>query len=201
MSRGSTTKTAILSDALDLASIEGLEGLSIGELASRTGMSKSGLFAHFGSKEELQLATLKAGVERFIAIVIKPALQEPRGLARIAALFHNWLAWASGAGPRGGCVLLAASVEWDDKEGPVRDYLVGTQSEWLGFLAEAAHLAVGTGEFRRDLDVMQFAHELNAIYLNFHLATRLLRDPDARARAERAFARLLRDARHAPSSA
>lgn len=201
MTKGDITKAAILNDALDLASVVGLEGLSIGELASRTGMSKSGLFAHFGSKERLQLATLKAGVGRFIELVIKPALQVPRGVARIEALFDNWLAWASGAGPRGGCVLLAASVEWDDKQGPVRDYLVGTQSEWLGFLAEAAHLAVGTGEFRRDLDVMQFAHELNAIYLNFHLATRLLHAPDAPVRAQDAFARLLRDARVSPPSA
>lgn len=199
MAKGATTRDAILRDALDTASVLGLEGLSIGALAQRIGMSKSGLFAHFGSKAQLQLATLKAGVQRFIEIVIRPALGAPRGTARISALFDNWLAWASGVGPPGGCVLLAASVEWDDKEGPVRDYLVGTQREWLGFLAEAAHLAVGTGEFRKDLDCMQFAHEMNAIYLDYHLSTRLLRDPDAHARARRAFARLLDDARdHAP---
>jgi AcrR family transcriptional regulator len=174
------------------ASVEGLEGLSIGALARQTGMSKSGLFAHFGSKSDLQLATLKAGVERFIEIVIRPALKAARGVPRITALFENWMAWASGLGPPGGCVLLAASMEWDDKVGPVRDYLVGTQRAWLGFLAEAAHLTVSTGEFPMD---MQFAHGLNAIYMDFHLSTRLLRDPEAPARARRAFARLLDDAR------
>jgi AcrR family transcriptional regulator len=201
MSKGDRTRDAILRDALDTASVYGLEGLSIGALAKRTGMSKSGLFAHFGSKADLQLATLKAGVQRFIQIVIQPALKAPRGVARITGLFDNWLGWASGLGPPGGCVLLAASMEWDDKEGPVREYLVGTQQEWLGFVAEAAHLTVTTGEFHSDVDCMQFAHDLNAIFMDFHLSTRLLRDPEAPTRAQRALTRLIDDARRRTPSA
>jgi len=195
MTKGEETKAAVLSEALDMASIEGFEGLSIGALAARTGMSKSGLFAHFGSKEQLQLATLQTGVSRFTEVVIDRALQAPRGLGRVQALFENWLEWATKLGPSGGCVLLAASVEWDDKEGPVRDYLVKAQNNWLAVLAGAAKRAVGTKEFREDLDCELFANELNATYLNFHMATRLLRDPKARDRARQAFARLLEDAR------
>lgn len=178
-----------------MASVEGFEGLSIGELASRTGMSKSGLFAHFGSKEQLQLATLEAGVSRFTEVVIDRALHVPRGTERLQVLFDNWLEWATKLGPPGGCVLLAASIEWDDKEGPVRDYLVKSQRDWIAFLAGTAKKAVGTKEFREDLDCELFANELNAIYLNFHMATRLLRDPHAEHRARQSFARLLEDAR------
>jgi AcrR family transcriptional regulator len=179
----------------------GLNGLSIGALAAHTGMSKSGLFRHFGSKEELQVATLKAGVDRFMDVVVRPALRAPRGVARVRALFTRWLDWETEKGLEGGCLFIAASIELDDQPGAARDYLVTTQGEWLGFLAESARRAVEVGDFRPDLDVAQFAHEFNAIFLGFHQAHRLMQDPVAARRARRQFDRLLQDASHAATPA
>jgi AcrR family transcriptional regulator len=194
MQKGDRTRDAILREAVELASVVGLNGVTIGSLAGHTGLSKSGLFGHFGSKEQLQLATLQAGVARFTDSVIAPALQRPRGLARLRALFDAWLAWSDDGGPTGGCILVAAGVEVDDQPGPTRDYLVDTGRRWLDFLAGAARLAIDEGEFRPDLDGVQFAHELNAIYLGFHHARRLLRDPTAKRRAWTAYDRLIEDA-------
>ncbi len=180
---------------MDLASLAGLGGLTIGALAEHTGLSKSGLFAHFGSKATLQIETLKAAAERFLAAVVRPALSEPRGEPRVRALFERWLAWSSTAGAPGGCVFVAASVELDDREGPVRDYLVEAQAGWFDIIARTARLGVESGNFRADLDVRLFAHELQSLFLGYHFARRLLRHPDAEARARAAFERLLRDAR------
>lgn len=195
MPKGARTRHTILREAVDLASVVGLQGLTIGSLATHTGLSKSGLFAHFGSKQHLQLATLEAVTERFREVVIRPALTRPRGLARIRALFENWLNWNDQAGPRGGCLFAQAAAELDDQPGPAREYVASAQRQWLEFLAGAARRAIATGEFRRTLDCVQFTHDLNAIYLGFHQARRLLRDPLARTRARRAFHRLLEDAR------
>jgi AcrR family transcriptional regulator len=194
MSKGSDTRQTILREAGNLASINGLSGVTIGALASHTGMSKSGLFRHFGSKDELQVATLKATIDRFIETVVRPALHTPRGLPRVRVLFERWLAWATGAGLPGGCLFIAASVELDDHPGQARDYLVETQHDWLELLATCGRKAVETGEFRTDLDCDQFAHEFNSILLGFHQAHRLLRDPGAAVRASRQFDRLVEDA-------
>lgn len=194
MTKGDRTRDAILDEAIDLASVVGLEGLSIGELAHRTGLSKSGLFAHFGSKETLQVEVLRAGFGRFADTVVRPALDAPRGLARVRALFDGWLEWTTYC-MSGGCLMVAASVELDDRQGPARDYLVETQREWLQFLAGAAERATRTGEFRADLDHEQFAHEFNSILLGYNQARRLLRDPVAETRARRAFERLIEDAK------
>lgn len=177
-----------------MASIQGLGGLSIGGLASRTGLSKSGLFAHFGSKERLQVETLKAAAGVFIASVVTPAMERPAGTPRIQALFANWLAWASSRGRHGGCIFVAASVEMDDQDGPVRDYLVWSQGEWLKILARAAERAVALSEFRHDLDTRQFAHDVYSTMLGFHHSTRLMRDPKADLRAHVAFDRIVADA-------
>jgi AcrR family transcriptional regulator len=201
MHKGETTRSAILSEAANLASIMGLNGLSIGALAAHTGMSKSGLFRHFGSKEDLQVATLKAGVDRFMEVVVRPALKARRGMARVRELFGRWLDWETEKGLEGGCLFIAASIELDDQPGAARDYLVATQGEWLGFLAEAARRAVEVGDFRPDLDVTQFAHEFNAIFLGFHQAHRLMKDPHAAQRAHRQFERLVQDATHAATPA
>jgi AcrR family transcriptional regulator len=201
MTKGETTRDAILGEAANLASITGLNGLTIGTLAAHTGMSKSGLFRHFGSKEDLQVATLKAGVDRFMAVVVRPALKAPRGMARVRELFTRWLAWETDKGLEGGCLFIAASIELDDQPGAARDYLVTNQAAWLGFLAEAARRAVEAGDFRPDLDPAQFAHEFNAIFLGFHQAHRLMRDPDAAHRAHRQFDRLVEDASRVPSPA
>lgn len=195
MPKGDDTRTAILEEAANLASVMGLNGLTIGTLASHTGMSKSGLFRHFGSKEALQVATLRAGVDLFTSVVVRPALKAPRGLARVRALFDRWLDWETGKGLAGGCLFIAASIEMDDRPGEVRDYLVATQREWLDLIARTARYAFEAGDLRPDLDVDQFAHELNAVVLGFHQAHRLMRDPAAVRRARIQFDRLVRDAR------
>jgi AcrR family transcriptional regulator len=201
MSKGTDTRTAILDEAANLASLNGLNGLTIGSLAAHTGMSKSGLFRHFGSKEELQVATLRAGVERFTETVIRPALKAPRGLARVRAVFEHWLEWGTNQGFAGGCIFIPASFELDDQPGAARDYLVTTQQDWLDLLAATAQRAAEAGDFRGDLDTTQFAHEFNTILLGFNQAHRLMRDPHAADRALSQFERLIKDASHAPQPA
>lgn len=195
MTKGDETRSAILAQAANLASLMGLNGLTIGTLASHTGMSKSGLFRHFGSKEQLQVDTLKAGVDRFTQVVVRPALKAPRGEKRVRTLLEGWLDWSTGGGLEGGCLFVAASAELDDQPGVVRDYLVATQTEWLEFIARVAATGIETGDFRSDLDLEQFAYEFNALLLAFQQAHRLLRDPKARERAAFHFERLIRDAR------
>lgn len=195
MTKGRDTRGTILSAALAQASEIGLGALSIGGLAERVGMSKSGLFAHFGSKEDLQVAVLDDAVERFIALVIAPALKEPRGEPRVRALFERWLVWSKQDFQPGGCIFLAASAELDDQPGPARDRLVASQRDWLEVLAGAARIAVEEGHFRRGLDAQQFAFELYAIALGLHQYVRLMRDGKAEKRARAAFGRLLADAR------
>lgn len=194
MNKGHRTKDTILGESANLASILGLSGLTIGSLANHTGMSKSGLFRHFGSKEQLQIETLESGVDRFATAVIHPALKTARGLGRLQTLFDRWLAWATGQGLPGGCLFIAASVELDDQPGAARDYLVTTQRQWLDLIATTARKTIETGQFRPDLDCDQFAHEFNAILLGFHQASRLMLDPRAGDRARAQFERLLRDA-------
>jgi AcrR family transcriptional regulator len=193
MSKGERTREAILGHALDLASVVGLEGLSIGALASHSGLSKSGLFAHFGSKEALQLATLKAASNTFVAEVMAPARAKPQGVERLRAIFENWLAWTERHD--GGCLFVTAAVELDDRSGPARDYLVGMQRSWLSALARQATHAARQGELRADLDGEQFAFEMYGIYLGYHNARRLQRDPDAQRRARIAFDALLQNYR------
>jgi AcrR family transcriptional regulator len=191
MRKGDRTKTLILNDALAVAGEVGLEGLSIGALASRLGLSKSGLFAHFGSKEDLQLATLRHSQERFEQTVFRPALASPRGLPRLRTLFENWLGWIARTERPGGCVILAASVEYDDRPGPVRDALVAGQRELRGALAKAVRLAIEAGHLRPDTDPWQVVFELMGIVLAVHHDRGLLDDPRAPDRARKAFDRLI----------
>ena len=195
MSRGERTRTAILDEAFGQASRLGLEGLSIGTLARSVGMSKSGLFAHFGSKAELQTAVLERGAERFIARVVLPAIALPRGEPRVRALVDNWLRWS--AGPRGapsGCLFVSAASEFDDRPGPVRDEVARQVRDWRGTLARAARIAIEEGHFRADLDPEQFAFELHALLLGYQLQARLL-ERDAQRLAEAALDRLFVSAR------
>jgi AcrR family transcriptional regulator len=191
MSKGEQTKSVIVAQSLDLASVVGLNGLSIGALAEHTGMSKSGLFAHFGSKEALQLAVLEAAEERFIDMVVRPASQAPRGIARIREIFERGFAWEKIWAGKGGCVFNASAPEFDDQPGPVRDRLVRAQRDWRETLLRVARGAVQTGEFRADLDCEQFAYELKAINLGYIHSSRLMRDPKAEAHARAAFERLV----------
>ena len=162
-------------------------------------MSKSGLFAHFRSKEALQIEMLRLAGRRMIDTVVKPALTVPRGEPRLRALFDHWLAWEQSPSLPGGCPFMAASFELDDRPGPVRDFVVQNLRDWIDTLAGAARIAVQEGHFRSDLDCEQFAQDCQGIGLGFVHASRLMRDPQARARAQRAFEALMRAAR-APSA-
>jgi AcrR family transcriptional regulator len=191
MGKGSETKDRILEQAVRIASRDGLEGLTIGSLSSELGLSKSGLFAHFGSKEELQCQVLQAAASGFRDGVLRPSIAAPRGEPRIRALFERWLAWSNRADMPGGCLLIAASIELDDRPGPQRDYLVLAHRGRVAALAKAASLAIEAGHFRRDLDPEQFAFDFYSVTLGFHDHQRLLRDPRAEERARNAFERLL----------
>ena len=195
MSKGDGTRTRILDQAIAVASVDGITGLTLGRLAESVGMSKSGLFAHFRSKEELQLQVLDEAIARFQARVVAPALRAPRGEARVRALFERWLAWADDPAMPGGCLFLQASAELDEQPGPPRDRLVAAQREWRAFLADAARRAVEVGDFRADLDPELFAFQLKALVLARHDAARLLDDPAADAAALRALDALLATAR------
>jgi AcrR family transcriptional regulator len=190
MGKGEETKQAIVDEALELVSTVGLEKLTIGALAGATGMSKSGLFAHFRSKEQLQLQVLAEARERFIEIVIAPALKKPRGEARLRAIFESTMKQWERDLP-GGCIFHAVSAELDDQPGPARDYLVETQRDYADTLRRAAEIAVEEGQFRKDLDLDQFVFELGSITAAYHHFGRLLGDPDAEQRAHNMFEGLL----------
>lgn len=197
MSKGEETREAIVSEAMRVASQIGLEGLSIGTLAASLGLSKSGLFAHFKSKENLQMQVLTGAAALFIRTVVRPAMQHPRGEPRVVALFENWMRWASRPALPGGCIFVAAATEFDDRPGPVRAHLIATQRDWMQTLARAAQIAQEEGHFRADLDCGQFAFHLYALMLGGHHHSRLMQDPGTPARARAGFELLLRDARAA----
>jgi AcrR family transcriptional regulator len=195
MGKGEDTRTAILNRGVRLATQVGLEGLTIGRLATELHLSKSGLFAHFRSKEALQIQVLDAAAERFVDEVVKPAVREPRGEPRLRALFDRWLEWTKTNSGPGGCLFVAAAAELDDRPGPVRDRLVALQKGWLEMIAIVFRTGVTEGVFRPDLDPDDFAHDLYSVMLGYHHASRLLRDPRAGERAHAAFGRLLSAAR------
>lgn len=187
MNKGESTRRTILDQAMAAATELGLEALSIGSLAKRTGMSKSGLFAHFSSKENLQLAVLETASERFVKLVIEPAFKAPRGEPRVRAMLRKWMDWESAAFQPGGCVFISVANELADRPGVVRDYLVETQERWLATLARAAQIAIDEGHFRSNLDPQQFAFEVHGLVLSCHFYSRLLRSPDANDRLHQAF--------------
>jgi len=195
LTKGEKTRAAVLDEAVRIASKLGLEGLTIGSLAAATGMSKSGLFAHFGSREELQLAVLERGREKFGEAVLIPALAKPRGVPRLRAAFANWLDWTESAELPGGCVMLGAAVEFDDQPGAVRDRVSALQREWMESLARTVRGAIEEGHLRRDTDVEQFVFECFGIALVCHHHRRLFGDKRARIRALAAQDALI--ARHA----
>jgi AcrR family transcriptional regulator len=194
MKKGEQTRMAIIEQALNRASIVGLGGLSIGGLATDLDMSKSGLFAHFGSKEALQESVLSEVVDRFIDQVIRPALKESTGLAKVRALMDSWLGWGDAKKFPGGCPLMSASIEFDDQPGPLRDYVAKQQADWLGLIEKLAARAITDGDFRDSLDLAQFAFEFNAIGLGFNYSIRLHNDARATQHARTAFDRLISNA-------
>jgi len=186
-----TTRERILDKGLAMASQGGLEAVTLGVLASNVGMSKSGLFAHFRSKEAVQISLLEQSAKVATACVIAPAMKEAEGLLRLKALVNHWLGWAAKAGLPGGCPVAAGIFEFDDLEGPVRDKIKELEAEWRTLLEKVVVQAIGKGHLRRDLDVGQFVWELFGIYLSHHASSRFLKDRQADKRAKTAFEALL----------
>ena len=189
--KGERTRAAILDAALRIVSKAGLDGLTIGTLADATGMSKSGLFAHFGSREELLLAVLAHGQAEFTEVVFQPAMAKARGLPRLKAMFTNWLDWTESADLPGGCPMIGGATEFDDKPGPVRDMLAGGQRTWIETLKRTVRQAIEEGQLPADTDPEQIAFEMFGIALVVHHHRRLLGYPKARARALAALDKLL----------
>jgi AcrR family transcriptional regulator len=195
MSKGDETRHAILDRAVALSSRVGLCGLTLGHLAADLDMSKSGLFAHFESKENLQLQVLEWAAERFLDDVVRPAFKAPRGEPRVRQLFENWLRWAEARNIPGGCPWVQYAAELDDQHGPVRDLLVKQQKGWMQILGDCVSRAVAERHFREDLDHEQFAYELQSLMLGWHHAARLLGDPGSETKARQGFENLLKNAR------
>ncbi len=188
--KGQQTRTAILDAALGLASHIGLEGLSIGALADVARMSKSGVFAHFGSREELQISVIRHYHSRFEEEVFAPAMREPRGLPRLRGLFERWIRRVS-VERDAGCIYISGAVEFDDRPGPVRDALVTMVRDWHAALARAIRLAIDCGHLRADTDAAQLLFELHGLILALHHDARFLVTSDAPDRARAGFERVI----------
>jgi AcrR family transcriptional regulator len=188
--KGIATRELILTRAYELAQEGGLESLSIGTVAISAGMSKSGVFAHFGSREQLQLALLDAVGARFVEFVKAPALHEPRGLPRLRRLAERWCEWSRAH--RNGCVLLSAAVEYDGRrDGAIREHVLRQQAGWRDELRRTIGLAVDEGHLREDTDTTQLAFEIYSLMLGLHHDAGLFGYEEARHLAERALERLL----------
>lgn len=192
-SKGTATRDAIIDRAYEIARFSGVEGLSIGPLAQAVGMSKSGVFAHFGSREDLQLAVIEAAAARFAEAVLTPALSQPRGLPRLRAVMHNWFDWIGGN--EGGCVLMGSVTEYDDRPGPLRDQVVLNEQRWRDMLRRTIQLAIDAGHLR-DGDTAQYAFELYAFPLTVHHEAGLFGYESSRRRGEIAVERWI--SAHAP---
>lgn len=187
-----STRLVILKTALQVASIQGIEGLTIGELAKKVGMSKSGLFAHFKNRDDLQLEVLKLAAQEFVEKVMKPSFEKPRGEARIKAMFKNWIAHVDGSEEvAGGIVLISASIELDDRPGKLRDFVSRAQKDLIQNIEKAARIAIAEGQFRKDLSAEQFAWSLYSFILGYHHFKRMLKDPKAEKHVENSFKGLL----------
>ena len=190
LQKGQATRAAILDAALGLASHMGLEGLSIGALAEVTQMSKSGVFAHFGSREELQISVIREYHAKFEEEVFYPALKQPRGLPRLRALFERWIKRVS-VEIDSGCIYISGAVEFDDRPGPVRDALASMVRDWHGALERAIRIAVDEGHIRPATDATQMLFEIHGLILALHHDARFLRLPGAMERVHRAFEHVL----------
>lgn len=196
MSKGEETKLAILQKGLSMASTMGLDLVSIGSLAKATDMSKSGLFAHFQSKENLQVEILKHAGDVFAEKIVVPALKTPAGIPRIKALVANWIRWTSRL--KGGCIFVSASSDFTDRPGKVRDFLLRLQEDWLDCLRRIAESGIRAGDFREDIDCEQFAFDLYSLLLGFHLYHNLLESENTQQRQEKALEQLLNTYQNKP---
>ncbi len=188
LQKGQATRATILDAALTLASSMGLEGLSIGALAEVTGMSKSGVFAHFGSREELQISVIREYHAKFEEEVFFPAIREQRGLPRLAALFENWVKRVA-VEIDSGCIYISGAVEFDDRPGPVRDALADMVRAWHTALKRAIEIAVEVEDLKPGTDAAQMLFEVHGLILALHHDARFLRSPGAVERARIGFAR------------
>lgn len=190
LQKGQQTKLVILDAALALASETGLESLSIGALAEATGMSKSGVFAHFGSREELQISVIREYFHRFEQEVFYPALKESRGLPRLKALFANWMKRVTEE-IQSGCIFISGASEFDDRDGPVHDALVQSVQTWLAAVQRAANQAKDEGHLAPGTDTQQLCFEIHGLILAVHYEARFLKAPGSIARAQQAFEQIL----------
>ncbi len=191
MSKGEATRERILDRAFLLAGRDGLDGLTIGALAEELKLSKSGLFSHFGSKEELQVAVLDLASSHFTERVLLSAFKAPRGLPRLERIFESWIEWMTDPRMPGGCIFMQATAELDDRQGRPHDVLVESQKNLVDALAKTVQLAVTEGHLRKDTDARQVAFELHGIMMTLNLYLRLLKDRRAVERARAAFKRLV----------
>ncbi len=189
MTKGSDTRNSILASGLEMASQYGLEDVTIGNLAKTMDMSKSGIFGHFQSKENLQLMIVNYAVQHFTDTVILPSLKVERGIPRIKAMIDNWVNWGNGLS--GGCIFVSASIEFSDRPGVVQEALLGYQNAWLDSLAKLAESAIKAGDFRPNIDVNQFAFELYSLILGFHYYHRVMRDAHTKQKQEKALDKLI----------
>lgn len=187
INKGAATRESVVGHALSIALTDGFEGLTIGNIAQAVGMSKSGVFAHFGSREDLQLAVLDAAAQRFTDNVFMPAMREKRGLPRLRAIMRHWVVWMRNEG----CPMVAAAVEYDDRPGAIRDRVVEYQTRLRRELARAVQMAIDTSELKADCDPEQLAFEIFAVELALHHDSRLFKRNDSMVRAERSMQRLL----------
>lgn len=190
MRKGELTRAAILDMALDLASRDGLEGLTIGLLADKMNMSKSGVFAHFGSREDLQLEVLKLYHHRFEQEVFFPSVKEPRGIARLKAMFARWVKRVS-VEVASGCIYISGAVEYDDRPGPIREELMAMVGAWQGALLRCVKQSVECGDLKADTDPQQLVYEMYGLILALHHDARFLRIPGSLERAGKGFERLV----------
>ena len=186
MQKGQQTKTAIVDVALSLATQMGLEGLTIGAVAEMAGMSKSGVFAHFGSREELQISVIREYHQRFEQEVFYPVLSLPRGLPRLRALFANWMQRTS-AEIDSGCLYISGAAEFDDRPGPVHDALASSVQTWMDALHRAVRLSVEAGDLDGQTDAAQMAFEIHGLILACHYEARFLKSKTALGLAQRSF--------------
>ena len=191
MSKGEATRERILDRAFLLAGRDGLEGLTIGALADELKLSKSGLFSHFGSKEELQVAVLDIASSRFTERVLLPSFKAPRGLPRLERIFEQWIEWMTDPKMPGGCIFQQANAELDDRQGRPHDVLLESQKNLVDTLIKTVQLAVAEGHLAADTDARQVAYELEGIMMAMNLYLRLLKDRRAVDRARLAFKRLV----------
>jgi AcrR family transcriptional regulator len=198
--KGDQTRAAIVEAALAMASRDGLEGLTIGTLADQMRMSKSGVFAHFGSREDLQLAVLKEYVGRFVDEVLRPAVKKPRGLPRLEAILDRWVAFLARELTRG-CIMIAGAVEYDDRPGPLREAMVSIITGWKAELLKAIRQAMAEGHLKSSVDAPQMVFEIYGLMLAMHQDARLLRSADSAKRARAGLRRLLDSARTAKGPA